>query len=159
MNPKRADELEGARLAFVQGGDKGFRLVHVTPPISVRRVADNLCEACWSPPEMPLTYATAPVVVDNDGRSDITLLAEMTRRVMRPTAVSRFSSAFRSRRDAVAGEVGAHVLSVYEQFRLVSEVAKTYVQAMPYAPPKIEQDRVARYQNLLAQKRGADSSQ
>jgi hypothetical protein len=57
LNPRRSSELRGARFGFVQGGDDGLRLVHVTPPISVRSVGD-ICEAFWSPAEMPLTYAT-----------------------------------------------------------------------------------------------------
>jgi hypothetical protein len=36
MNPKRANELHGAQLAFVQGGPAGVKLVHVTPQIKVR---------------------------------------------------------------------------------------------------------------------------
>ena len=94
LNPKRSSELEGTRLAFVQGGDGGLRLVHVTPPISVRGLAD-ICEAIWLPAEMPLTYATAPVVLDRQGRSDLPLLAEMAHGVSRSTPVARFASAFR----------------------------------------------------------------
>jgi hypothetical protein len=146
LNPRRSSELEGVRLAFVQGGDSGFRLVHVTPPISVRDVAD-ICEAVWSPAEMPLTYATAPIVVDNQGRSDVRLLAEMARGVGRSTPVGRFASAFRSCRRPLAGEVGAQVLSTYQQFREgVAEVAISYDQAMPYSPPRIERDRASRYE-------------
>ena len=37
----------GARLAFTQGGDLGFRLVMLTPPIDVRSLA-TVREAFWS---------------------------------------------------------------------------------------------------------------
>jgi hypothetical protein len=48
---------------------------------------------------------------------------------------------------AVAGEIGAQILSVYQQFRRGgAEVAKDYFRAMPYEPPLIEQDRRARYE-------------
>ena len=143
MTPKRSHLLDGAQFAFVQGGDRGFRLVHVTPPISTNGMGP-ICEANWSPP-LPLTYATAPVVVDDECRSDIPLLAALTRNVRRPTPVSRFASAFRSRRLPLAGEVGAQVLAVYDRFGKTGIVAKSYEQALPYPPPMIERDRIARY--------------
>jgi hypothetical protein len=156
LNPNRAGELEGAHLAFVQGGSGGFRLVHVTSPISLRRLAD-ICEATWLPAEMPLTYATAPIVVDGQGRSDLPLLAEMARGVRRSTPVARFASAFRSRRLPLAGEICAQVLSTYRRFRDGgAEVAKRYDQAMPYSPPMIEQNRPFRYQSILDRRLGRD---
>jgi hypothetical protein len=146
MNPRRANELKGARFAFVQGGDDGYRLVHVTPLISVRHMA-NICEAVWSPEEMPLTYATAPLVIDNLGRSDIPLLAGLASGVRRSTALGKFASAFRSRREPLPVEVAAQVLSTFNQFRKeTAEVASSYDEAMPYPPPKVEQDRAARYE-------------
>jgi hypothetical protein len=110
-------------------------------------LSDEICEAVWSPTDMPLAYKTAPLVVDNKAPSDVPMLADMVRDFRRPTPVSRFASGFRSRRKAVAGEVGTQILSVYQQFRRGgAEVAKDYVQAMPYEPPQIEQDRRARYE-------------
>jgi hypothetical protein len=92
-------------------------------------------------------YRTAPLVVDNKALSDVPLLADMVHNVKRPTPVSRFASAFWSCRTAVAGEIGAQILSVYQQFRRGgAEVAKDYFRAMPYEPPLIEQDRRARYE-------------
>jgi hypothetical protein len=112
MNPKRSHELDGAQFAFVQGGGRGFRLVHVTPPISPK-IIGSTCEAKWSPPEMPMTYATAPVVVDGESRSDIRLL-EIEAPDVSP--ISRFASAFRSRRRPLAGEVGAQSLPSTSDF-------------------------------------------
>jgi hypothetical protein len=155
LNPKRSSELKGTRLAFVQGGDGGFRLIHVTPQISVRDLAD-ICEAVWEPAKMPLTYATAPVVVDNQGHSDIPLLAEMAHGVKRTTPVGRFSSAFRSCRRPLAGEVGAEVLDTYRKFRRdAAEIATRYDQAMPYSPPRIEQDRLRRYELIRSRSKRA----
>jgi hypothetical protein len=139
----------------VRGGSGGFRLVHVTPPISLRCLA-NICEATWLPAEMPHTYATAPVVVDGQGRSDLPLLAEMARSVRRSTPVARFASAFGSRRLLLAGEIGAQVLSTYRRFRDgAAEVAKRYDQAMPYSPPMIEQNPASRYRATLDWRLGA----
>lgn len=153
LNPRRSSELRGSHFAFVQGGNDGCRLVYVTPPISVRSVG-GISEAIWSPAEMPFTYASAPTVIDNYGRSDVPLLADMAHGVRKPTPVSRFASAFRTRRQALAGEVGAQVLSAYQKFRAgPGHVAARYEQAMPYPPPRIEHDRASRYQWLLSARR------
>ena len=146
MNPKRSSDLEGARFAFVQGGDLGFRLVHVTPPISTR-ILGATCEVSWSPTEMPLAYAAAPLVVDNHGRSDIPELADMANGVRRSTPVARFASAFRTRRTPLAGLVGAAVASTYRDFRdRGAQVAPVYHAAMPYPPPVIVSDRRSVYE-------------
>lgn len=147
MNPKRAHELEGARLAFVQGGQLGFRLVHVTPPIRVAPLG-AIVEACWHPEAMPLSYRKAPLVIDNEGRTDLPLLARETNGIARHTPVARFSSAFRSRRRPVAGEIGQEIVACYDQYRRPGNIAATYVEALPYPPPLIEVDRVVRYHEI-----------
>jgi hypothetical protein len=126
----------------------------VTPPISVRSLAD-ICEAVWVPAEMPLTYATAPIVLDSQGRSDLPLLAEMAHGVRRSTPVARFASAFRSCRRPVAGEIGEQVIYTYQRFRDGdAEIAERYQQAMPYSPPMVEQDRASRYELLRSRRYG-----
>jgi hypothetical protein len=148
LNPKRSGELNGTQFAFVQGGDKGLRLVHVTPPITTRSLG-TVCEVTWEPPEMPLTYATAPTVIDNTGWSDVLLLAGSVANVRRSTPVGRFSSAFRSRRVPLAGQVGVQLTAVYRRFRAnTAKVARSYEEAMPYPPPHIERDRASRYKVL-----------
>jgi hypothetical protein len=153
LNQKGCIELNGSHLAFVQGGVDGFRLVHVSPRVSIRAVEANH-EALWSPAEMPLTYAAAPIVLNNFGYSDVPLLAELVNGVIRSTPLGKFASAFRSRRQALPEHVGAQVLSTYRHFReRGAEVASHYVQAMPYPPPCVEQDRAARYALMLSRRR------
>ncbi|MEK7855333.1 MAG: hypothetical protein AAB288_04530, partial [Acidobacteriota bacterium] len=93
MNPKKADELEGARFAFAQGGQGGFKLVHLTPPVSIVLHKDR-CEARWKPAEMPFTYAAAPLLLNNEGNTDIPALREFLKNVDRSTWNGRFSSVF-----------------------------------------------------------------
>jgi hypothetical protein len=76
MNPKRIGELNGARFGFAQNGPHGIKLVHLTPPIRTLHHG-WFGEAKWSPAEMPLTYASAPTLVDNEGLSDFPLLIDM----------------------------------------------------------------------------------
>jgi hypothetical protein len=147
LNPRRSGELNRTQFAFIQGGDKGLRLVHVTPPITTRSLG-TVCEVKWAPAEMPLTYASAPTVIDNTGWSDFPLLAGLVANVKRSTPVGRFSSAFRSRRVPLASEVGAQLIAVYKRFRTTAKVARRYEEAMPYPPPHIERDRASRYKAL-----------
>src|SRR5262245_46062920 len=55
LHPGRADSLDEARVAFAQGGHKGFRLVFLTPPISVHKHRGRL-EIKWKPIKMPFRY-------------------------------------------------------------------------------------------------------
>jgi len=147
MNPKRAYELNGARLAFVQGGPLGFRLVHVTPEIWIEPTSRGV-EARWRPGQMPLRYSAAPLVIDNDGATDIPILAAQSDGIHRSTAIARFASAFRSRRMPVAGEIGAAIIACYRTARTNGRIAKSYTDAMPRPPAIVELDRLHRYRTL-----------
>jgi hypothetical protein len=143
MSRARINEIEGKRLAFAQGGADGFRLVYITPPVSTRFLAKNgTCEARWAPAEMPLGYQASPCLVDNSGRTDFPLLIRQFRDVQRPTWVSKFASAFRTSRKPLAGIVGAELLRVYQMRRAdcPEGIARTYVDALPYPPPSVEDD-------------------
>lgn len=147
MNPKRANELDGAQLAFVQGGPAGVKLVHVTPQIKVRHHG-HFCEATWHPKDMPLTYDSAPTVVNKEGYSDIRLLRDAASGKNRHTWGGKFASAFRSRREPLPKAVSDQVIATYKRFRArrSSKVATTYVEAMPCPPPHVEQHRRERYE-------------
>lgn len=152
MHPKRAHELNGSQLAFVQGGPLGFRLVYVTPKIWMEPSGKGV-EARWSPSGMPLSYRFAPLVIDNKDNSDIPLLRSECRLVRRSSPVSRFASAFRSRRSPVAGEVGTAIIACYRKYRMASRIAKTYADAMPNPPPILETNRKKRYEQIRRSRR------
>ncbi len=93
---RHAEELEGARLAFVQGGHSGSRLVLLTPPITLKKWAST-CEARWMSPEMPFKYSEAPIVAYNHGHGDFPLVERFAqhrasygrRGVVQPISFSR----------------------------------------------------------------------
>src|SRR5262249_25659859 len=91
MNPRHADELNGARLAFAQGGPHGHRLVFLTPPVNIKIWRDRL-EAKWAPQDMPFRYEHAPVLVANNRVSDFPSIEALARDTLRSTAVAGFSS-------------------------------------------------------------------
>ena len=76
LHPRNAANLDGARLAFVQGGRSGSSLVFLTPPVTVK-VWKNNCEVRWVPPMMPFKYAAAPILVRNNGRSHFKLVNKL----------------------------------------------------------------------------------
>jgi Nucleotide modification associated domain 3 len=156
MNPRRIGELAGARLAFAQGGAGGFKLVMLTPPVEVVRHSDR-CELRWRPMNMPFRYATAPLIVDRSGRSDLPRLKRLIRVADRSTWPARFSSKFRSRRIPLPTEVAREVCEVFDarhQAALERDIAVSYDQALPYPPSKIDPDRTGTYNSLLANASG-----
>lgn len=158
MNPKRLTELHGVHLGFAQNGLMGIKLVHVTPPVTMQHHG-TFGEAKWSPAEMPLTYDSAPTLVNNFGESDIPGLLDMLRHVRRGSPVAQFSSKFRSRRLQLPVEVGRKLLAIYRRRRRnAGHVAKSYIEALPYEPPRTDQDRQETYRQLLGEVPQAKSS-
>jgi len=158
MHPRRIDELEGARLGFAQGGHDGFRLVHLTPPVRVLRHQDR-CEALWEPVAWPFTYAAAPLLVHNDGRTDFPLLARMIHDIGRDSWEARFSSAFRTRRSPLPRAVGLQIAATFDARRRRAKpeaIATEYWHALPWAPPSINRQRSQTYR-ALQRVAGADS--
>src|SRR6516164_1640695 len=149
MNPAKLTELQGARFGFAQNGPNGIKLVHLTPPIRTLHHG-SFGEAKWSPAEMPLTYASAPTLVNNLGASDVPNLVNMIRGVRRRTAVARFASKFRTRRAPLPKLIGERMIAVYDRVRSDGgRVAQSYVDALPWLPPHVDDDRKATYRRLL----------
>jgi hypothetical protein len=148
MNPKRLTELNGTRFAFAQNGALGMKLVHITPPVNTLHHG-MVGEATWHPVEMPLTYSSAPILINNFGASDVPEIREMISDVMRRSPVAQFASKFRSRHLPLPGHVGRLLIAVYERFRKESaSFAQTYVDALPYKPPRVDEDRQGTYRRL-----------
>jgi hypothetical protein len=150
MHPRHAEDLQGARLGFAQGGSHGFRLVYLTPPVSVKVWPDR-CEARWHPSDMPFKYEAAPVLVCNSEDSDFPLIWKFADDTDRTTVEGGFSSRFRSRVDPLEVKVAAEVVRVYERARRHasrSAIAANYIEALPYPPAKQDHHRLATLQNL-----------
>jgi hypothetical protein len=153
MNPKKAHELERARLAFAQGGPDGMKLVFLSPPIGIRRYrprpeGKDLVEAYWHPKGMPFKYEHAPLLIGRDGTTDFPLLKDAIRDCYRKTWIAKFSSKFRSRREFLALNQAKEIIRKYKQRRQIAsadQIAKRYEQALPPGPKKIDSDRKRTY--------------
>ncbi len=149
MHPGKAESRTGARLAFAQGGDDGFRLVFVTPPI-IPAMHGPFAEATWSPAAMPLRYAEAPVLIDNSGHSDIPSILSMIADVDRSTPVARFSSRFRTRSHPVSREIAKEIIDIFSDRHAQPALrAGTYEEALPCLPPIVDRNREKTFFSLL----------
>lgn len=160
MHPARADELDGTRFGFAQGGRLGFRLVHLTPPVRVVK-HEHLVEVIWEPVDAPFRYSCAPVLVDAAGYSDFPGLVRMLDGVRRASWAARFSSKFRSRRaqlpSAVANEVARVFDSRHSQASRTA-LAATYIDTLPYPPPQPDADRAGKLAMLRGDPRDPRSA-
>jgi hypothetical protein len=148
MNLLADSAAAGCRLAFAQGGPLGFRLVMLTPPIDVRELG-NCHEAFWSPANMPLRYDAAPLLIDNEGRSDVAGLAKEFERARRSSWMARFSSAFRSRKRPLRAEVGANLIAAWTRATQdPNRRARVYHEALPRQPDVIDNARHVTYRRL-----------
>ena len=148
MNPAKSDELVGKRLAFVQGGHAEIRLVLVTPPVEVK-THGSCIEATWNSSALPLTFKSAPLVVNNLGETDIPGFLDELEFVNRSTPVAKFASKFRSRRRPLDTELGLETIQTFNQFRSrISTRTVRYTDALPYLPPKVDENRASTYDEL-----------
>ncbi|MGH2359078.1 MAG: hypothetical protein ACRDGM_00825 [bacterium] len=151
FRPHHAADLNGARLAFIQGGPLGARLVFVTPPITVKVWKDR-CEARWAPAEMPFKYTEAPMLASNHAGGDFPLVEEFARNTRRTTVEGGLSSKLRSRVTPLSAETASEVIAVYERCREqapTSAIATTYDAALPWRPPKVDRNRTSTYDSHI----------
>jgi hypothetical protein len=151
MNPKKASRLNGARLAFAQGGSSGTRLVYLTPPVRVVTHADRI-EATWTPNEMPFRYVDAPKLADNRSESDFPILDSVLKAGNRSTSEGRFASRFRSCATPMDAKIAAEIVRTYSQKRgsaPTSAIATHYTDALPSPPPCVDDKRERTYSKLF----------
>jgi hypothetical protein len=149
MNPKNASRLEGVCFAFAQGGKQGTRLVYLTPPVEI--VPHRSCvEAKWLPPKMPFRYDSAPILVSNSQESDFPVLTAGLTAVRRSTLEGKFASKYRAAATDLDDELAKELIQIYEERRVDpdSAIARAYVDALPWSPPRPDSDRKETYKKM-----------
>jgi hypothetical protein len=150
MNVKKIHLLKGLRFAFAQGGNGGFKLVHLTPPVETHAFK-NIAEVKWRPIRMPFKYEDAPLLINNEGKSTFPLLKKYISDADRSTWEGKFSSKFRSRRKPLDDELSSEIIEVYKRRSSNAKLfALKYVEALPYSPPKIYNSRRQRRQAYIS---------
>ncbi len=160
LNPAKEHVGDGDRLAFVQGGHLGSRLLLITPP--VERVEHGNAGACtrvelrWKPAQKPFRYDYAPSLFESPapGRTGLfPMLAKSLGGTNRTTWDGKFASRFRSRARPLELELARELESVFQ--RAVSKAKSSdfirhYSEALPWIDASdIIRNRRSTYQSLL----------
>lgn len=156
FHPRHANRLSGARLAFVQGGPKGSRLVFLSPPIRIEPWEDR-CEARWTPALMPFKYEHAPILAWNERAGDFPLIERLAKSANCNTIEAGLSSRIRSRAKPLNADQAAEIVAVYNQHRAKAPqegIAASYEQALSWTPPMVDRDRGASYQRRIRELAG-----
>ena len=150
MNPNKAKELNGKRLAFAQGGPHGFKLVLLSPPI-ITKPRGRVIEAKWKIEHMPFRYDCAPLIIDKVGNTDIPSIINEIRAINRQTWLGKFSSAFRSRRKPVSQKIAGEIIKINNNTVLKGDsvLAVTYVEALPFFFLSEDKDRRKTYESVV----------
>ena len=119
----------------------------LTPPVEVRELAHRR-EAFWRPASMPLTYARSPVLIDNDGHSDVAGLTELVSHVQRESPVAQFASAFRTRKRPLDADVAARLIETWTDAATRLPRSSKYWEALPCSPAQPDLHRRATYDRL-----------
>lgn len=152
LHPKKVHELAGARIAFVQGGEVGSKLIYLTPPVVATPLGDR-SQISWPVEAMPYRYEHAPVVVSPSGHSDVPEILSIFKDVRRNSWMGRLASKFRTRRLPLPEACAEQIISVWNARKrkaTATDLAVLYSDALPYNPPKIDRNRRQTYNNLLA---------
>lgn len=156
MHPKKVHELTGCRIAFVQGGDAGFKLVYLTPPVTPIPYSDR-SEIRWvaegDAGEMPLRYERAPFIISTEGVSDFPEIVQIFENVRRSGWMGRFASKFRTRREPLPDACARQLIRVWDaRIRKAQpgDFARIYTDALPRNPPKTDYNRRDTYDQMLA---------
>lgn len=156
MYPKKIKDLDGARLAFAQGGPEGFKLIQLTQPVKSVEYG-NRRELKWKSDGAKIfKYQNAPLLINNAGRSDFPFFEKMLKKMLREgkrtTLSGQFSSCFRSRRKKLPNAVALDIIKKNKDFEKYSpkeHFASDYTETMHKPPPKPDKNRKETYQNFI----------
>jgi hypothetical protein len=147
LNPKKAVRLKDSRIAFVQGGPEGFKLLLITPPVNYNLV-DEKCEIIWEPYNLPFKYNTAPTIVKNGSQSNFNYIVDLVKDCNRTTDEGKFASAFRSKTSPLDKKVADKLLRDFEKLYKKAkpeDIISNYTETLPWPPPLPDKNRKKTY--------------
>lgn len=160
LHPKNCQIRDGDRLAFVQGGQLGARLLLVTPPIKRHDhpagSSKGRVELRWDSSRKPFRYDHAPSLFDSPapGRQNLfPKLAKVLAETNRSTDDAKFASRFRARSSPLepelASELEAGFNAAVKRARKPDFIVR-YEEALPWCDcPSSASDRRREYQQKL----------
>lgn len=160
LHPKNCTIAAGDRLAFVQGGHWGSRLLMVTPP--VKRVdhaggsPKGRVELRWDARCRPLRYDRAPSLFEASapGRSGLfPMLADSLAHTNRSTIDAKFASRFRARARPVEPRLATELVAGFDaavNSAKNTDFIRRYEEALPWCDcPRSQRERRGDYQERL----------
>lgn len=134
LNPSRPMVQERDRLAFVQGGASGLKVVGLAPPVTdvcsfeVGRTGKARVELKWDAEYRPVPYEQAPILANNDGYSDFPGVLGQVHLAQRTTWCGKVGSCFRSRTKPLSAELADQLLAWFDVAGRA--VAESYASAV-----------------------------
>lgn len=145
LHPLHTRLRNGDRLAFIQGGPLGSRLLLITSAISLVRYRDAgrviAIEARWDPRDRPFAYGPpAPLVAGAEAHApgELPALREFLRETRRPSATAKLASRFRARSDPLPASLSQELLAMDAAARASapdSAYLSNYIEGVPGIHP------------------------
>lgn len=162
LHPKNCQIRNGDRLAFVQGGQLGARLVFVTPPVKrfdhVGGGPKGRVELRWDSGKKPFRYDCAPSLFESPapGRAGLfPRLIDSLARTNRSTIDAKLASRFRARTNPLEPELARELESGFNaavKRAKESDFIVRYEEALPWCDcPSSASERRRDYQRRLRQ--------
>jgi hypothetical protein len=159
LHPKNCQIADGDRLAFVQGGHLGSRLLLVTPPIERCNHAggspNGRVELRWDFGKRPFRYDCAPSLFESPSPRQLGLFPKLVGYVAgadRTTIAAKFASRFRARTRPIEPEFARELVKGFKASIAAatsSDFISQYYDALPWCDcPRSSSDRRADYQRL-----------
>lgn len=160
LHPKNCQIRNGDRLAFVQGGQLGARLLLVTPPVERFDHAGGSpkgrVELRWNSGQKPFRYDRAPSLFDSPapGRAGLfPRLADSLAHINRSTIDAKLASRFRARTSPLEPELARELESTFNSAvkrATKSDFIGRYEEALPWCDcPSSASQRRRDYQQRL----------
>lgn len=155
LHPGRQYVKTGDRLAFVQGGPLGCKLLLVTPPITRKTHGSSNVELCWKRTAKPFCYSSerAPVLAQPAAATVALLrLGKAVNNVRRTTAQGKIASRFRSSCQPLDRQTANELIRLFDTARRAAtdaDIIKHYMEALPWGgSPMSHKERRDEYKRL-----------
>lgn len=160
LHPKNCQITDGDRLAFVQGGHLGSRLLLVTPPVERFDHAGGSpkgrVELRWDFGKKPFRYDCAPSLFESPSPRQLGLFPKLAGDVAgahRTTIAAKFASRFRARTRPLEPEFARELVNGFKA-RVAAATSSDFIgrynDALPWCDcPRSSSDRRSDYRRLL----------
>lgn len=169
LHPEHTQIRDGDRLAFVQGGHLGLRLLLITPPIKrIFHPGGNpmgCVEVRWDPGRRPFRYVCAPSLQGSPTAGSVALspqLAQCLNHIKRPTLDAKFASRFRVCSSPLGSTIAKELEAGFNEAvkrAKKSDFIVRYEQALPWCDaPGSASERKRDYQRRLRELMNSNSA-